>query len=172
MCMEETGSFASSPIPTTTAAVVRNADVLTYPFAGNASATAGTAYAELARYVESIPSDTVALANDGNGRFFDIAGSQASTTIRTFDGTTAVTKSGLTSLTTGVRKRAVSWGADLTITGDGATVATGAFDGSMGAGATIQVGGIGTGTEWYGTMKNVRIWTSQVPNAALQVMTS
>jgi len=42
----ETAAFISSPIPTTTAAVTRNADVLTYPSAGNISDESGTCYAE------------------------------------------------------------------------------------------------------------------------------
>ena len=42
----ENAAFASSYIPTTTVAVTRNADALSYVFANNASATAGTVYVE------------------------------------------------------------------------------------------------------------------------------
>jgi small nuclear ribonucleoprotein (snRNP)-like protein len=45
----ETAAFASTYIPTTTAAVTRNADVLAYATAGNFSDTAGTMYAEAAQ---------------------------------------------------------------------------------------------------------------------------
>ncbi len=47
MCQMEPGGFASSPIPTTTVAVTRNADVLLYPTSGNIKGTAGSAYAEI-----------------------------------------------------------------------------------------------------------------------------
>jgi hypothetical protein len=46
----EAGAFASSYIPTTTAAVTRNADVLTYPSAGNISMANGSAYCESSTY--------------------------------------------------------------------------------------------------------------------------
>ena len=47
MNQEEAGAFASTPIPTTTAAVTRNADVLTYPIDWFNAAT-GTFFAQMA----------------------------------------------------------------------------------------------------------------------------
>jgi hypothetical protein len=169
---ENNVSFASSYIPTTTAAVVRNADVLTYPFAGNASATAGTAYAELGTEWSAATGATQA------GIAFDVSlgalgnPNNVSTTIRSTDGINQVTKTGLTDMSAAVRKRASSWGTGLIVTGDGVTVTTGTFDGAMGS-TNIAIGCSATGTvAWFGTLRNVRIWTSQLPDGELQVITT
>jgi hypothetical protein len=62
----EAGSFATSYIPTTTASVVRAADVATYPSAGNVVVGQGTIYAKVTafdvsgiRYVASVSDGTL-----------------------------------------------------------------------------------------------------------------
>ncbi|MDP2648726.1 MAG: hypothetical protein Q8P19_02395, partial [bacterium] len=168
-------SFASSYIPTTTAAVARNADVLTYQFAGNASATAGTAYAEvMVEHPGTLATDTVAVAFSNASSIGTLrAGNVANTVINIRDGTQTVSKSGLTDMQTAIRKRASAWGGStMAITGDGATVASGSFDGDLGS-IAIAIGcDSAGGRTWFGTIKNVRIWTSQLPNGELQVITT
>jgi hypothetical protein len=170
----EAASFASSYIPTTTAAVARNADMLTYPFAGNASATEGTCYAECAMHQGSpIGGTTSYFVTTGIDAQLGIGAGSAATTIICRDGTNVVTKTGLTSLDGTVRKRASSWGAaGQAITGDGAAPQTGAFDGAI-TDTGIGIGSTPTGSNWaFGTIKNVRIFQRQFSDAALAAMTA
>ena len=120
----------------------------------------------------STSANVIALTDDV-GRPLNASGPP--TEIYTYDGTTIPGKTGLTSMATAVRKRASSWGgAGLSITGDGATVATGAFDGTMGAGGgNISIGHDNSGNlSWNGTIRNVRIWTTQLSDGQLQAMTA
>jgi hypothetical protein len=171
----EAASFASSYIPTTTAAVVRNADVLTYDFAGNADAAAGTCYAELGTEWATVGALSIAIRFSSAGFVLFVTTSDVATSIQISDNTDNATKQSLTSMLTAVRKRASSWGAaGIVATGDGATVATATFDGSMDATQTeIQIGGDPVNAlNWFGTLRNVRIWTSQLPDGELQVITT
>jgi hypothetical protein len=67
----ETGAFATSPIPTTTVAVPRNADVLSLPTAGWYSASAGTWYVEFTPLTALGAAASLFSANDAtaNNRF-------------------------------------------------------------------------------------------------------
>ena len=165
----EAGAVATTPIP---AAGTRNADVLSYVLAGNGDVTVGSTYAELTSLINgSAPSNLSAIVVGGRAPF--IASAAALTTIATFDGANTATKSGITSLATGVRKRACSWGAGgLVVTGDGATVATATFDGDMGAAAVIGIGNTSGVEQWTGTIKNVRIWLTQLTDAQIQYLTT
>lgn len=168
-------SVATSPMATAGAA--RNTDTLTYPKAGNYLTSAGTCYAELFH----MSTDTAlgrfyVCAEDASGRLLYTAIGAADTSISSYDGTTINTKSGIASLATGVRKCASSWGlAGQVITGGGITVTTAAFDGVMGAGGSANIG-IGCdpagGSRAYGTIKNVRIWKTQLPSADLVRITA
>ena len=173
--LEDSASFATSRIPTTTVAVTRNADMLTYPFAGNADPAVGMAYAELSRITTDTATAMALVLADANGRLLYKAFAADSTTISMFDGSNVVSKNALTDLATGIRKRASSWGAGGNrITGDGASETTGAFDGAMGGGATSNLGigsnPAGGGNEWFGTIKNVKIWQTQLSD--LQTLTT
>lgn len=172
----EAATFASSYIPTTTGSVAVNADVLTYAFSGNADATQGTAYAELGvAWSVGVPASVVAIGFDtsavGAPLFVGTAANSSSISIN--DGTSSVTKSGLSQLTSASGKRVSSWGAaGKLITGEGATVASGAFDGSMGS-AGIGIGcGTGGAVNWFGTLKNIGIYSEQLPVATVQLMTT
>ena len=165
----EVGSFASTYIPTTTAAVIRNADVLTYPFSGNADATVGTCYAEIGTEWANNTVVFIGFAAANVGMM--IAGD--ATTVRIQDGTNNANKTGLTSAQTAPRKRAISWGgAGIAATGDGAAQATGSFDGNMGNTA-IAIGCRTDGiVNAFGTIRNARIFTVQFSAAQLQAITS
>lgn len=171
--LEDGASFASTPIPTTTAAVTRNADVLTYTFAGNASASVGACYAELSTFWSTAGANSMAVGFDATQRGpLRIGLGDASTLITMNDSTSVVSKSGLTAMATGVRKRASSWGGSaMSITGDGAAVGTGAFDGTMESTAIAIGCATGGGSSWFGTIKNVRIWQRQLADANAQAMT-
>lgn len=169
----EAGTFPSSFIPTEGSAVTRNADVLTYPFSGNADATVGAAYAELGTLWSTGPSNQIAIALGASGWPLYL-GAAASTAIRIFDGTNSPSKTGLSAMVTEPRKRASSWGGStLLITGDGQTPASGTFDGDFNASASFGIGTVPAGgAQWFGTIKNVRIWTRQFSSAQLQAITA
>lgn len=176
MAQEEQATFASTPIPTTTAAVTRNADVLTYPFAGNALAAQGWAYAELSTIWSAATGSAqlaIGFTTTSTNFPFGYGGASVPTESRANDGTNTVTKTGLTSMATGVRKRITSWGsAGLVTTGDGASVASGSFDGAMasdGIGIGCETDG---GAPWFGTLKNVRIGSVQLSSSVLQSLTA
>ena len=159
----EAGSFATSPMAA--AGVARNADVLTYVVAGNISLTQGTCYAELSL---SSSASSVRIAV-GPALLYT---PDAATSIRMDDGATTVTKTLLTDLSTAVRKRISSWGNSvIRVTGDGAAPASAAFDGSITSGLIVGSDG-GGNNNWYGTVRNVRLYSRALTDAQLQAMTS
>lgn len=167
----EAGAFATSPLAAAGAA--RNADVLTYTFAGNADAAQGASYAELSTlFSTSNLNAAISFQSAANGLALCVNSTDAATVIRCRDGTNQASKTGLTSMATAVRKRASSWGSGMVVTGDGAAVATATFDGDMGSTAI----GIGCRTDgalsWYGTIKNVRIWRQQLSSSQLIALTA
>ncbi|MFA6161788.1 MAG: hypothetical protein WC766_06530, partial [Patescibacteria group bacterium] len=62
----EVGAFASSYIPTTSASVIRNADILTYPTAGNVDTNIYTAHAQ-AKYNSSFGGHILSIRNVTTG---------------------------------------------------------------------------------------------------------
>lgn len=163
----EAGGFATSPIDT--AGGTRLGDVLTYPFAGNASAAQGTAYAELSTLWTSAVG--IALSFAAAQFILDVEGG-ASTTIVVNDGVNVANKVGLSDMFTGVRKRASTWGTIIRITGDGATPVGNSFVGSFGS-TQISIGSnVAGGQQWNGTIRNVRIFNQQFSDVNLQALTS
>lgn len=159
----ESGSFATSPMASAGAA--RNADVLTYVFSGNSVAAQGTCYAELSLNSTSTGAVQFAVASGTATGPLNIASAAAATTIQASDGTNNIAASGLTDMSTAMRKRASSWiGTALSVDGDGVAATTGAFDGDIGSTA-VGIGCASDGTlNWFGTVANVRLW-----NRALNV---
>lgn len=161
----EAGTFATSPLDAAGAA--RNADVLTYPFAGNANAAVGSCYAEISTSYTTAAATSVVCSFSAQGSTLFLQTADASTTISCNDGTSMVQKTGLTDLSTGVRKRISSWGSGQSITGDGASVSTGSFDGDHGS-TSIALGCVAAGNgQWFGTIKNLKIWTRQLADSQL-----
>lgn len=170
----ELGAFASTYIPTTTASVPRNADVLTYPFAGNASASVGSAYAEASSFWTTAPTTPTAAVQFGSSGQILVNGGSVSTTFRAFDGTNVADISGLSSTTTAPRKRASSWGGStMSVTGDGASPTIASFDGAMSSTAIgIGVNPDTSTAQWFGTIRNVRIYQTQLSASQLQAVTA
>lgn len=171
--LEDTGgsaaAFPTSPIATTAVAVTRNADVLTYPSAGNWNTGAGTVYAEV-----NCPLNTAiarVVADAGSASFaLNKNSSAAPTTILTNDGTTSAITAATTSAVN-VEKWAATWsGAIETIYLNGGGAITAAFDGSMNMGANIAVGGIAGANSLNGTIRAIKIWTSALTPAQVALL--
>ena len=167
----EAGAFATSPMDA--AGAVRNIDVLTYPNTGNVLDATGTFYGEISTEWATNTGGSPVAAGLSVSTHMLFSANTVPTTVIASDGTTNATKTGLTDMSTGVRKRASSWGGTgQSITGDGVTVATAAFDGSMNS-TIISIGCRGDGgAGWGGTIKNVRIWQTQLSDATLQAITT
>lgn len=164
----------TSPIPTTTAAATRNAEVLTYPIAGNIDDTVGTIYAECYRpYSEATLAAGAALVavEDVSGRLYMDTSSNAVA----YDGTSWTVKTGLGDVRTGIRKRACAFsGSTMLVTGDGAAPQSGAFDGNMGAGGSsnIELGAAAGSGDFNGYLGNVYVWRTARTAAELQAITT
>lgn len=160
----EAGAKATSPIVTTTAAVTRNVDSLTYQTAGNIDSSVGTLFTVA---LSNISSATRGMVYVGSS-YFGTTSASATTSFRINDGTTNLTKSGLSAIDSAPRKRAGSWGpAGLSVTGDGLAPSVGAFDGAFGNGAIIN---IGEGLNGY--IGPVAIYNYQMTDAELQAITA
>lgn len=175
----EVGTFPSTYIPTTASAVTRNADVLTYPFSGNADDTVGTCYAEFsAQNNSSVASQHIVNTSNAAAAnaILRTTVSSGNAIVTTNDGTNTTTYA--TGIAVGTylngsttHKVAASWGgSNMRVTSDGGTPASGVFDGGI-QDTLINVGGI-SGATLFGTLKNVRIWQTQFTAAQLSAITS
>ena len=167
----EAGAFASSYIPTTTASVTRNADVLTYPFSGNASSTVGTAFMQC-----FFPAGT--FTGGGINRYLIDFGTNAAPmflnnagSLLLFDGT--ATRSFSQTFTGASSKIATSWGGSTSIGSINGGVGSSGFDGDLGATTAITIGDFGGGSSQpFCTIRNVRIYQTQLSAAQLQAVTA
>jgi hypothetical protein len=173
----EAGAFATSYIPTTTASVTRNADVLTYAISGNALTSAGSAYAEV--NIGTLPSggpNPRIIGSDISpfGAPLCIASSPSGQP-RIYDGNTFSDNS-LAAITAGVTaKLASSWtGSASKAFASGVAGASQAFDGGLFDTSTLLVIGVrsGPGDSINGTVKNIRIWTRALADSQLVSLTS
>ena len=170
MACNEANSKSFSYIKTTTASVTRNSDALSYT-SDNISASEGTVYAECSVTGPGTTSNCFFIDGgsfSAGGLIVYGGGGAALTTIAMDDGPTLVTKTGLTSLLTGVRKRASRWGGStMSITGDGATVETGTFDGAMTA-TSVRIG-VANSCQ---CVKEVNIWLTDQGDAFIESETA
>ena len=154
----EAGSAATSPIVTTTAAVTRDAEPLTYQTASNWSDTAGTAY------IEAQPLSWVAggaIGSATNGLLLSAANSGATA----YDGTNAA--NGPVGSPSGRKKLAFRWGAGAMTVASGGVVGTpGTYDGGMGLASV----GIAVNSSAY--CGPVAIYNYQMTDAELQALTT
>jgi hypothetical protein len=160
----EAGAEATSPIVTTTATITRNADSLTYQTASNIDFAVGTLYCE-AQFASSLTTRRAVLV--GPDGYSYINSGDANTLWKAYDGTNIVSKSGLSDISTAKRKRVVSWGTGLKVTGDGISPASGSFDGAFGSGSSMEIG-----QNINGYIGPVAIYNYQMTDAELQALTT
>ena len=170
----ETASFASSDIPTVTVAVTRPADVLTYASAGNISGTQGTAYAEVTTLWTNANGPVRAGIFEGSGGGAPLLWNNGVNLLKVYDGSTELAGQAFSGSPV-VQKVASSWaGSSVQTATGGASTTTNGFDGDLGMGANIQIGGttLDPAQYWNGTIRNVRIYSSALPASTLQAMTT
>lgn len=175
----EAASFASSYIPTTTVAVTRNADVLTYASAGNlAVLNPYSIYAEAQiNAVQSDGSWQVAIGGSLNYAPFLRLGQIASSTIDFGSGSAPnlATYGGLTGaqrIASTHKYAARMDGTNVDIFADGFK-GTGSVKGAQTAEITvISIGLHNGGSQLFGTIKNVMISQSQLTDAQLSALTA
>jgi hypothetical protein len=169
----EAGAFSSSRIPTTTAAVTRNADVLTFATSGNINSTVGTATATVdynnsgnqAQVATALGSPTV---DRGIISFITATGEK----MMTYDGTNNPRY--LTALVTTPAKYATRWGnSEMNVSINGTLSAGGSFDGNFDIGTNAQIGWYSLGATSYlwGHIKGLKIWNRAFTDAELQAIT-
>ena len=162
-----TTGAATSPIPTTTVAVTRNSDLLTYPVAGNIADTAGTAFAQC--FVpNTLSSGTHGIIADGSGVASYPLAITSGPQVGCYDGTGVVNATG--NITVGASfKAAANWtGATRNVYRNGTNKGTGAYDGTI-TPAALNIGawsGAASGT-LYGMLKNVKLWTIALSDAQI-----
>jgi hypothetical protein len=166
----EVGQVPSSVIPTTAAAVTRNASVETYPNADNVSNTAGTVIME-ATPAFDIPSATT--AGYGKNWLIDFdsgIGLYVENNLLKFtDGTNTATLAWIP-LKGITYKIAANWGAaGLKVFVNGVASSLVSFDGSINSGTNMTIGGYGGGTtyNWGGNIKNLKIYKKALSDAQI-----
>ncbi len=174
----EAGAFASSPIPTTTVAVIRAADVLTYPAAGNLSSAANSAasetwYAEIQQgpltATTGVFLDTLSGAPDYRTTYLD-----ASSIVTSLHDTAATTATA-TAISAGVVSKTAMVYNGSTLTSYRAGVGGTAV--AMGAQAiaptTLYVGSKNNSLlHIFGTIRNVRLYSVALSSGTLTAMTT
>lgn len=161
----ENATFASSYIPTTTVAVTRNRDALSYTTASNFDRTTGTMYVEA--QLASVAGTSIILALPISSYFF-LANS--ATTVQASDATNSVS-SGTLSVLTGVRKMALAWGGvTMLMSKDGAAASSTAFTGAFEVSTDFVFGR--AAQEANGNMRNLVIYGSKKTAAELATLTT
>jgi hypothetical protein len=160
----EAGTFATSPMASAGAA--RNADVLTYPSAGNISGTVGSVYCEAA--LNSLFDYNTLIAGSTGSRYLMSINSVGS--MFSYDGTTAPSQVfGISANSS--KKFGISWGSGRTYAYNGSTAAK-AFDGDFDIGPALNIGFEAAGLNiMFGTIRNVRIYSTQLSASQLQAVT-
>lgn len=172
---DEAGAFISSPIVTTTAAVTRNADVLSYPTASNMLATAGAIRMQFTP--THAPSGTIVLA----GTYVD----SSNYTQLLHDGTNLVFRKRIAGTNYDATKAmafiadtdyliAATWGASGTqVCVDGVLGTAHANTTNAQIGSTYQIGADGnSGQQAFAHIAQHHIWQSALSDVELQQVTS
>jgi len=172
----EVGSFASSFIPTAGSSVTRNADVLTYPSAGNVLTATGTVYFEQSQ--SSNASAGVFLSiNEGaaiNERItiLDTSANGGSRGLVVSGGAVTADITVGSSAAGSVNKRAMCWSSAYTNVCQNATLGTADVSSTMPATFTrIEIGAQNELSPSYGAIRNVRIFQTQLSASQLEAVT-
>ena len=167
----EVGSYPTSYIPTTTAAVTRNADALIYVGAGNIEDPAGTAYAEVSADWAAASDNRFVLERSNGFILFRSVG-ESPTAIKSYDGGNPASFSPTgTSYYKATQAIASTWGAALTAYSPATLLpdlTPSNYDGTIGAN-NIGVGVRNSGaTQWSGTIRNLQIYSTELTAAEVQ----
>ena len=172
----ETAAFNSSPIPTTTAAVTRNADVLTYVSTGNISNTAGSVYAEYYRQALAVDSLAPAILGDSTtgSSWLLISGANYTATIydSTAIGGANIAQPSASTLIKGASRWSTATSKMAATFNGNTSIYEAAYDGTFGTPDGIRIGLRASGNNFYGTIRNVKIWTTAKTDAQLQALTA
>jgi hypothetical protein len=166
---DENGAWRTSPILTTTAAVTRNADILSYTHAGVLDDAQGTALASVA-VSASRTGTTYAIATSTTT--YPIYKGNAGTQLGSNDGTSVLV--GPAWANDGVqRKCASNWtGATRKLCMNGGALTSGAYDGSWNT-AAIYIGNVNdTTSQLSGNIGEIHIWNSALTDAQMQQVTT
>jgi len=166
----EAGAEATSPIVTTTAAVTRNIDMLSYQSASNIDFTVGTVFARFGSPSSAYIGYPVSCGNAGRILYGAIGPDQ----VRVYDGTTVISKATTGFINGNFVKAASAWSSGNStqkLSVDGSVTVSGAFDGSMGSGAVINIASE-TSSAQPVYVGPVAIYNYQMTDAELQVITS
>lgn len=160
----EAASFASTYIPTTTAAVARNADVLTYVTAGNLSGTSGTIIAEIA----GNSSANAWIIGDGSAAFYITSGA-----LTLFDGTADRAGNAIT-LSATLQKVGVTYSGAASKTALAGTLSSSlGFDGNVGWAASFGVGSSSAGAaQLSGPIRGIKIYPRNMGDTQFQAATT
>jgi hypothetical protein len=162
----EAGSVATSPIVTTTATITRNSTSLTYQTASNIDLTVGTVYCGFKLDTSLYSGFPIACTADGRMIYSYLN----DTRIANYDGVNVAYDTPPAYTSGRPLKIASAWGgATKSIGVDGRTPVASAFDGSMGSGATIDIGGGTSIGSAY--IKSIAIYNYQMTDAQLQEVT-
>lgn len=174
--VENNASFASSYIPTTTVAVTRNADVLTYGASGNASSSEGTVYLEttLPQISTGIVQQLINI-DDGTGNQREFI-AETGGTIRAQVNDGGVAQAQFTSaaiLAATTIKTALTYKVNSFNAATSGVAQTKDTSGTVPAVTTIRFGDQAAGGQpIFGTIKNVMISQSQLTDTQLQALTA
>ena len=168
----EAAAFASSYIPTTTAAVTRNADVLTYPTTGWLNAAAGTLMHEATNMVAGVDHKPYQI-DDGtaNERIQSPINSSNNHLMVVVDG--GVTQVSLTvaAATLATYKKADAWAVnDFASCVDGGTVATDT-SGTIPTVTTLRISDVLNSVPFFGPIRRVAYFPLRFLNATLVTLT-
>lgn len=166
----EAGAIATSPIPTTTVAVTRNADSLTYAISGNMLTATGAYYSEWTCPANATYPRIITSAAANEAAYFS-----SSTQLNLTDGTQRNLNTTTLPKTTPT-KFATTWGGTSSFGSlAGVASADGGFDGTLiGAGTNFGIGAWdgGTGYELNGTVRNVKIYAATQTTTQLNALTA
>lgn len=170
----EVGSFISSPIPTTSEAVTRNTDILTYPIVNNAVGATGTASVRVLFYANNgaAKNNFIVDLNSAGGTRVPVFWSGTDSNLRAYDGT-AERNSALAMVANTSYGVASAWGGSTIDFARNGTLALGiSFDGDMNVGTVIALGGDNTNRNISGDMKNLMIFSVKLPASDMASLTS
>lgn len=179
MAQQEAGSFPTSPIPTTSAALTRAADSASMTGTNFSSWYAGAAGTFYAEYVTPFAtgSSGVIVSNGGGSREWMYGGStgSANNAARTIDNTNGALNSTNSTITAGgVVKGCMAYGAGTrAITANGNTPNTGAYDGIFSTATQLSIGVNGSvSTILNGWIRRVTFYPTKLSTAQMSALTT